>query len=452
MDPRQAGPADPRAAMAQGGGQGTIALNLPPGGPDNPEIFVKVILPDEKSFDISQGGKSNARLKQIQTNCNVHIRLASPGCYFPGSGDERAALLSGFSESVRVALAQLLEITEDDPSDPLVHLAVSSHMVNTLLIPNAGQAMKYVGQTTHTQIGLLPALPNFDETVIRIQRFSRTPEAPVVCVANAAVMIIRMILDIEPNFEFNTTINYEVPGMKGISAEPDEYESVPILNPQEAARLRMEFLKNQLGKLANGEPTGPDSMSSFLEKEWMHQIEEETESLSRGPLPSTAPAIPSLDTILTNAGIIASSLPHVLEVQCMVRVPRINNRQASAIIGVKGANIRDIQEASGCKIKIIDSPDAVQTGGFGPSATSLKEVVVTGAVNQVHSALIGVAELMNEADQGATEAFSRVSLWLREQRNRFVPPPPPDASMRSSSRRHDPRGGQSDYQQSRPRW
>lgn len=136
----------------------------------------------------------------------------------------------------------------------------------------------------------------------------------------------------------------------------------------------------------------------------------------------------------------------------MVRVPRINNRQASAIIGVKGANIRDIQEASGCKIKIIDSPDAVQTGGFGPSATSLKEVVVTGAVNQVHSALIGVAELMNEADQGATEAFSRVSLWLREQRNRFVPPPPPDASMRSSSRRHDPRGGQSDYQQSRPRW
>jgi hypothetical protein len=452
IDPRESAPSDPRAA-GNCGQPGGAPLSLPPGGPDNPEIFVKVIIPDDKALDISQGGRSNARLKQIQSSCSVHVRLASPGCFFPGSGDERAALLSGFAESVRVALSQLLEITEQDPSDPLVHLAIPSQMVNTLLIPNAGQAMKYVGQTTHTQISLLPSLPNFDETVIRIQRFSRTPEAPVVCVANASVMLIRMILDIEPNFEFNTTINYEVPGMKDVSSEPEEYEPVPILNPQEAARLRMEFLQSQVQNLAKGHPAGPATITSILESEWAHQVDEESELLAAGPIPTPQPKGPPLDTILANAGAIAGSMPHVLEVQCMVRVPRINNKQASAIIGVKGANIRDIQEASGCKVKIIDSPDAIQTGGIGPSATSLKEVVMTGAVNQVHSALIGIAELMNEADHGATEAFSRVSLWLREQRNQaYQPPPPPDMSMRGSSRRNDDNRSHNSRQDNRSRW
>ena len=82
---------------------------------------------------------------------------------------------------------------------------------------------------------------------------------------------------------------------------------------------------------------------------------------------------------------------------------------------MRGANIRDMQEASGAKIKIIDSPEAVHTGGIGPSATSLKEAVLTGQVNQVHGGLIGIAELMNEADKGATDATSLVSAWLRQQ-------------------------------------
>ena len=407
---------DPRSSTASTGQM----LNLPPGGPENPEICIKVIIPDEKAFDISQGGRTNNRLRQVQTNCGVHVRLASPGCFFPGSGDERAALLTGFAESVRVSLAQLLEIIEDDPSNPLVHLALPGYVVNSVLLPGAGQAMKAIGQTTHTQISVLPALPNFEETVIRVARFSRTPEAPVVCVANATVMMIRMILDFEPSFQFNTALNYDMPN-GGISSEPDEYPSVPFLNPQDAAKLRIEILKDQLAKLAQGLPSGPaDKHQEELQRmnlEWADQEKQEIADIEHyRSLPPPPPAPPSMDEILANAAGIAANLPHVLEIQCMIRVPRINNRQASAIIGVKGANIRDIQEASGCKIKIIDSPDAVQTGGIGPSATNLKEVVVTGQVNQVHGALIGIAELMNEADNGATEATSRVSVWLRLQR------------------------------------
>lgn len=428
MDPRQGTPADPRAVAAQSIGQTAATLNLPPGGPDNPEIFVKVIIQDEKAFDISQGGRSHQRLKQIQTNCNVHIRLASPGCYFPGSGDERAALLSGFSESVRIALAQLLEAIEDDPSNPLVHMSLPTSIVNSFLLTTGGQAMKYIGQNTHTQISVLPQLPNLDESVIRVQRFSRTPEAPVVCVANATVLILRMILDSEPGFQFNTTLNYEGTQSTG-AGESDEYPGLPFMVPQEAAVERIELLKLQLQKFASGDSATPLSVISeearILEDEWLSQ--EFSESAEIEHIKSLPKPLPSLDLILAQAASIAASLPRVLEMQCMVRVPRINNKQASAIIGIRGANIKDIQEASGCKIKIIDSPEAISTGMAGPGATSLKEVIVTGQVNQVHGGLMGIAELMIEADHGATEAKSRISAWLRDQRY--------PGSPRTSSRR-----------------
>jgi len=449
MDPRSAAPIDPRAAMAQGG---SAALNLPPGGPDNPEIMVKMIIPDAKAYDISQGGQFHTKLKQIQSACNVHVRLASPGCYFPGSGDERAAIITGFSESVRVSIAQLLEVIEDDPSNPLIHLALPSSVVNSVLMTGGGQALKFVSQSTYSQVNVLPPLPNFDETVIRVARASRTPEAPVVCVANATVMMIRMILDLEPQFEFNDVLNYDGK-LIGVTNEPDEYQLVPILNPQEAARLRIELIKSQLTKLASGEPTGPGDR--FMEdipdmfNEWSTQSrieEDELEHLRSLPPPPREP--PPLNQILSNAAAIASTLPHVLEIQCMVRIPRINNKQASAIIGLKGANIRDIQEACGCKIKIIDSPDAVQTGAIGPGATSLKEVILTGQVNQVHGGLIGVAELMNEADKGTTEATSLVSAWLRQQRLSSKPVSR-DVSPRPSSR-GAPRGYEtSDYDRSK---
>jgi len=440
MDPRAAAMAsDPRAAMAQGVGA-AVPLNLPPGGPDNPEIMVKIIIPDNKAYDISQGGQTHARLKQIQTSCNVHVRLASPGCYFPGSGDERAALLTGYAESVRVALSQLLEVIEDDPSNPLVHMALPAAVVNSVLMSGGGQAIKFVSQSTYSQVSMLPPLANFEESVIRVARASRTPEAPVVCVANATVMIIRMILDLESNFEFNDVLNYDN-RLSGVSNEPDEYQLVPILNPQEAAKQRIELLKEQLTRLAKGEPAGPadhqikETQSMYAE--WERQERQEMAEIEHlRSLPPPPPEPPTLEHILSNAAVIASNLPHVLEIQCMVRIPRINNKQASAIIGVKGANIRDIQEASGCKIKIIDSPDAVQTGGIGPSATSLKEVVVTGQVNQVHGGLLGIAELMNEADKGTTEATSLVSRWLRDQRHGPVShsPTPRDLSPRASSR------------------
>jgi hypothetical protein len=214
------------------------------------------------------------------------------------------------------------------------------------------------------------------------------------------------------------------------------------LNPQEAAKLRIALLKDQLARLARGEPAGPADQhvreSEALHNEWISQEQAEQVELEHiRSLPPPRPEPPSLDQILANAALIASNLPHILEIQCMVRIPRINNRQASAIIGVKGANIRDIQEASGCKIKIIDSPDAIQTGGIGPSATNLKEVVVTGQVNQLHGGLIGIAELMNQADQGATEATSLVSLWLHEQRRGSREPSPRPSSRGMQSRRYE---------------
>jgi hypothetical protein len=409
MDPRHAvAPFDPRGSVAQG----PAALQLPEGGLDNPDLLIKLIIPDEKAYDLSQGGRSHMKLKQIQSTFNVNVRLASPGCFFPGSGDERALLISGYSESVRHALAKLLEIVEDDPSNPLAHIALPSSIVNAVLLASGGQASKYVGQTTHTQLAVLPPLPNFDETVLRIARFSRTPEAPVVCVANSAVLTIRIILEADPNFQFNNNLNYESGG--GIGTDQiDEYDGPTFMNPQDSAKLRIEFLKDQLARLTKGEHAYDSIVSK---REWCDQVaNEESEIEYFKSLPTPPPQPPNLDEILTNAAGIASSLPHVLQMQCMVRVPRVNNKQASACIGVKGANIRDIQEASGAKVKIIDSPDAVHTGGIGPSATSLKEVVVTGQVNQVHAALIGIAELMFEADRGATEAVSQVSAWLRMQ-------------------------------------
>ena len=408
MDPRHSGvPFDPRAM----GSQTSAALQLPEAGPDNPEIFIKIIIPDEKAFDLSQGGRSHMKLKQIQSTYSVQIRLASPGCFFPGSGDERALLISGLAESVRLALAKLLEIVEDDPSNPLIHLALPSGIVNAVLLATGGQASKYVGQTTHTQIAVLPPLPNFDETVLRIVRFSRTPEAPVVCVANSAVLTIRVILEADPRFQFNNSLNYETG--PGFADQIDEYPGPAFMNPQDAARERIELLKDQIERLSKG---GTSYMTGVLQREWMAQVNDEEGEIEHfKSLPPPPPQPPSLDEILTNAASIASGLPMVLQMQCMVRVPRINNKQASAVIGVKGANIRDIQESSGAKVKIIDSPEAVHTGGIGPSATSLKEIVITGQVNQVHAALIGVAELMLEADRGATEAVSRVSTWLRQQ-------------------------------------
>lgn len=409
MDPRQSfTPLDPRSASAQG----PSSLHLPSAGPDNPDIQVKIIIPDEKAYELSQGGKNHMKLKHIQVNYKVDIKLASPGCFFPGSGDERAAVISGLSESVRIALAQFLELVEDDPSNPLVHMALPSGVVNSILLSAGGQASKYVGQTTHTQISVLPPLPNFDETVLRIARFSRTPEAPVVCVANSTVMTVRVILEAEPSLTFNENINYEKSTGHG-SDQMDEYPSPPFLNPQDAARERIEFIKEQLARLASGK-SGADN--SLVEREWIAQTGDEMLELDRRrSLPPDAPEAPSLEGILSNAGNIAVNLPEVLQVQCMVRIPRLNNKQASAIIGIKGANIRDIQESSGAKIKIIDSPEAIQTGGVGPSATSLKEVIITGQVNQVHGGLIGVAELMLASDEGATEATSTVSIWLRQQ-------------------------------------
>jgi hypothetical protein len=408
MDPRQsAAPYDPRAM----GTQSVAPVQVPDGGPDNPEIALKLIIPDNRAYDLSQGGRSHMKLKQIQSTYSVQVRLASPGSFFPGSGDERALLITGFAESVRLALAKVLEIVEDDPSNPLIHMALPSGIVNSVLLSTGGQASKYVGQTTHTQLAVLPPLPNFDETVIRIARFSRTPEAPVICVANSAVLTIRVLLEANPSFEFNKTLNYDVGA--GFADQIDEYKGPAFLNPQDAAKERIELLKDQLARLAQG---GTSYESGILEREWKAQIHDENleiehfKSLPPAPIPA-----PGLDEILTNAASIASGLPHVLQIQCMVRVPRVNNKQASAVIGLKGANIRDIQEASGAKIKIIDSPEAVHTGGIGPSATTLKEIVLTGQVNQVHAGLIGVGELMLEADRGATEAVSQVSAWLCHQ-------------------------------------
>ena len=425
MDPRQSiTPLDPRSASAQG----PSMLQLPPAGPDNPEIQVKIIIPDEKAYELSQGGRNHMKLKHIQANYKVEIKLASPGCFFPGSGDERAALICGLSESVRIALAQFLELVEDDPSNPLVHMALPSGVVNSILLSVGGQASKYVGQTTHTQISVLPPLPNFDETVLRIARFSRTPEAPVVCVANSTVMTVRVILEADPHLQFNENLNYEQSTGHG-NDQLDEYPSPPFLNPQEAARERIEFIKAQLARLASGK-AGVDN--TLVEREWISQASEETIELDRlRSLPPAPPQPPSLEEILSNAGSIAANLPQVLQVQCMVRIPRLNNKQASAIIGIKGANIRDIQESSGAKIKIIDSPEAVQTGGVGPSATSLKEVIITGQVNQVHGGLIGVAELMLASDEGATEATSIVSIWLRQQHASAAAAFDPERNVRS---------------------
>ena len=393
------------------GSQSIVSIQLPEAGPDNPEVSLKLIIPDDKAYDLSQGGRSHMRLKQIQSTFGVQVRLASPGCFFPGSGDERALLITGLAESVRMALAKLLEIVEDDPSNPLIHMALPSGIVNSVLLATGGQASKYVGQTTHTQIAVLPPLPNFDETVIRIARFSRTPEAPVVCVANSAVLTIRILLEANPAFEFNTNLNYEVG--TGFTDQIDEYPGPAFMNPQDAARERIELLKDQLARVAQG---GTSFISGLLQREWEGQVSDETAEIEHyKSMPPAPPQAPKLDEILSNAAAIASSLPQVLQIQCMVRVPRVNNKQASAVIGLKGANIRDIQESSGPKIKVIDSPEAVHTGGIGPSATSLKEIVLTGQVNQVHAGLIGVSELMLEADRGATEAVSQVSAWLRQQ-------------------------------------
>jgi len=408
MDPRYSvAPFDPRAM----GPQSMTLVPLPEAGPDNPALSLKIIIPDDKAFDLSQGGRSHMKLKQIQSAFGVQVGLASPGCFFPGSGDERALLISGLAESVRMALAKLLEIVEDDPSNPLIHMALPSGIVNSVLLVTGGQASKYVGQTTHTQIAVLPPLPNFDETVIRIARFSRTPEAPVICVANSAVLTMRVLLEANPAFEFNTTLNYDLG--PGFGDQIDEYPGPAFMNPQDAARERIEMLKDQLSRVVQGEAS---FLEGLLQREWGAQVSDEVAEIEHyKSMPPPPPHTPKLDEILSNAAAIASSLPQVLQIQCMVRVPRVNNKQASAVIGIKGANIRDIQESSGAKIKIIDSPEAVHTGGLGPSSTSLKEIVLTGQVNQVHAGLIGVAELMLEADRGATDAVSQVSAWLRQQ-------------------------------------
>lgn len=468
-----------------------MATFVPPGGRGaTKDISIKFIIPDEKASALGEEPLSS-RAHKILVAARCRISIASPGAMFPGSTDERALIATGPPDGIRSAIASVLEMTEDDPSNPMLHIVLPSHAVQELL-SHGTQALKQIGLTTHTQIGILPPLAGFGERVIRVQRFSRTPEAPVVCCANGALQILVLCADEVEGFQFNGTLEYgdvKLPtagvhaagvGVAGATASAVAATGVFARGLSEAAahalsqKYRLSILETAfiplaqliaqkkmeaavLAEQARAIPgtmldaSGMVVMMPGMGHGPLTSLGVPTDSSTGVPVGAGLPSLPntrlpesvtarapSIRQIVENASQVAQANSGVLVIQCVAKVPRVAQRHASAVIGLKGANVKDIQDSTGAKVKVTDSADTVtkEDGGLATKGTVLKEISISGAVHQVHAALTAMCEIMLSVDLRAAglsdgRVQNRVTDWIRQSSNQpnNMPPVPPPAAQ-----------------------
>ena len=378
-------------------------------------ISVKFLCPDQRVSLLSM-----QKINTLTATTGARFSVSSPNSFFPESEDERTAMLTGTQPAVRSALAALLEIVEEDPRNPMLHMIVSSEAAQQILA-SGGTALRQVGANTQTQPIFLPQVPSFDERVLRVTKLPGSSEPPASAVASAAVQLINAITDLDRNYALNTRLDYPRPQPIHQYQQPT-YQ--PSVKADAAPKSRIEALRDQLLKMAKVEqvtrqPENPPVREEDdMQREWLAQQNSEhsqttrrlVEQFQRDQLPP-----PPTEVVMNNAAQITALNADILEIRCVVKMPQVPNRFCSAIIGSRGANVRDIQDATGAKIQVLDADQG---------RSSFKDISVTGQVHEVHGALMAICEVMLQVELGLETGTSadgaRVSIvpqWLRASKD-----------------------------------
>jgi hypothetical protein len=297
------------------------------------------------------------------------------------------------------------------------------------ILATGGGVLRQIGGATQTQPVFLPALPNFDERVLRVVKIPGFNDPSCSAVATAAVQISSAISDMDKEFVVNSRLDYprnqyqQVQMPVAQAPRPVTQVSPPV--EEAKPKSRIETLRDQLLKMAKVEqgtrlpepattpapaasqtqaPLKQHDAAAEMQREWVQQQTMENlqansrlvDQFIRNQIPP-----PPSEIVMANSAI--------LEMLCVVKMPQVPNKFCSAIIGTRGANVREIQDASGAKIKVQDE-------GRSPH----KDIAVTGEVHQVHAALLAICEIMLKVDLGVDEhgiRDSTVSQWLRSTRD-----------------------------------
>jgi hypothetical protein len=350
--------------------------------------------------------------------------------FFPGSEDERTTTVSGSSQGVRTALISLVDEVEEDRRNPMLHVVIPATSAAHLLASGSA-ALRTIGAQTQTQIIALPALPNFDERVFRITRQSHAYEHPAALVATGAVQLMEFLVANDRYYTPYTKVDYPS-SYRTARAFPDSTGSIspsptpgfvpsPVPSPvpmysanggstpppgQEQPKSRIEALRDQLLRLAKVEQAARQEPPQH--SGWGVDTRQ-----SPGTPPSyyqepvvQAPSYPNLsDEAIKKAAEVAAKNTNVLDLKCFIRIPSVSNKACSALIGIGGSVIQEIQECTGAKVRVHQDGNVAQN----------KEVTVLGPVHAVHAALIAVYEVINRVNNGEDNVKgTSVVMWLRE--------------------------------------
>jgi KH domain len=369
--------------------------------PASPDYVVKFLIPEHRVVYTSHARLFGCKF-QVASTC------------FPGSDDERAAIIVGPLSSIKSAVQSLIDSVEEDPMNPLLHLVIPSSAIPYIL-GNNGAVLRSLGSQSQTSINILPPLAGFEERVLRVSKL--TPAGDSSCLALATSTLLQALVE-------NGQVTSRIIDYASHSTGAATSMSAPAAEPT-PAKSRIEALRDQLLKLAKVEQTG--RQKDDLEQEWMMQQKlEATQQKAPAPLnslgstggprgflggPSSGRVSPSpradANVVYRAADIIAQH-SDMIDVKTMVRLPAVPNKACSALIGIHGRMVQELQDTTGAKIRV--------SGDYTPNS---KEVVVTGPLYSVHSALIAIYDIIYEVEQG-NETIGKdpqslaVAQWLRD--------------------------------------
>ena len=384
-------PRDPRANRLQ---------------PSEPDLSLKFLMSDVKAQSLSV-----SHTRQLSAATGARLSLSSPNSYFPESS-ERTVLLSGPLSSLTAALTSLISLINDS----LLHVIVPEKSVPLLLLNN-GALLRSMGMTTGNNLSLLPPVTQgFDERVVRL-----SGQALVKGAIQLAHSLMLSGFTISDQLDYRTMSHPQAPGH--VSGFGSTHSS-----PSEAPKSRIEALRDQLLKLAKVEQTArqPEPAISFPQAipsvqrnppEWTGQAAPFQPPHQHMPVTQIEPvdrSITDVNKLLQNAAEIAAANHDILDMECVVKMPQVPNRFCSAVIGSKGINVREIQDATGARVQVAGSEQFAH----------YKDISVTGQVQQVHAALMAICDIMLNLEMGVETGRSgerpSFAQWLRQSTN---PPP-----------------------------
>ena len=416
----QSPPRDPRQALRTNHSTATT------------ELLVKFLVPDHRVSFLSA-----PIVRQACAVSGARLGLSQPSSFFPGSEDERTTTLTGPPQGVRTALVSIVDEIEEDRRNPMLHIVVPATSAAHIVAAGAA-ALRNISAQTQTQIVVLPALPNFDERVLRITRLPHAFEHPAALVAAGAVQLIEHLHTNDRYYTPYQKVDYPT-SYRNVRPFPDQSASsspspppgyvqspapspVPMFsmaaniasNPtgvitppqqqQEQPKSRIEALRDQLLRLAKVEQASRQESIGVEPSAWTGEAR-----TTPGTPPAQEPAlIPMYNNLsqdaIKKAAEIAANNADVLDLKCFIRIPFVTNRACSAIIGVGGSVIQDIMDCTGARVRVNQD-----------TGSPAKEVTIIGPVHAVHSALIAVYDIINRVSRGDDSLKgTAVASWLRE--------------------------------------